>query len=100
MTEAKWEAVAEAYGELQAEILRGLLEAQGIPVLLSQEGAGRAYGIQVGSLGLVHILVPSEYLATAENVLADCQAGKYELTEGNETGDEDIEAEDDDYGNS
>ncbi len=85
MTEAKWEVVAETYGELQAEILRGLLEAQGIPVVLSQEGAGRAYGIQVGPLGLVQLLVPSDYVLTAQDILTDYQTGKYATPESDET---------------
>ena len=45
MSEEKWEVVIEAPGVLQAEILRNLLEAQGIKVFLNQEGAGRAVGV-------------------------------------------------------
>ena len=78
MTNENWEIVHEVYGELQAELLRGLLEAQGIEVVLNQEGAGRAYGINVGTLGQVQILVPSHAAAEARQILDDYYAGKFE----------------------
>ena len=78
MSESNWEVVQEVYGELQAELLRGLLEAQGISVILNQEGAGRAYGINVGPLGQVQILVPSHSLQNARQVLEDYYAGRFE----------------------
>ena len=60
MSERKWILVDEVSGGIQAEILRGLLESQGIPVWLNQEGAGKAYGITLPALGSVQILVPSD----------------------------------------
>jgi hypothetical protein len=65
MREEKWEVVDEVSGDLQAEILRGLLEAQGMQVWLSQEGAGRVYGLGLGELGKVQILVPSHQAGEA-----------------------------------
>lgn len=76
-----WEIVAEISGEVQAELLRGLLEAQGIPVLLNQEGAGRAYGLNVGPLGVVQILTPTASAKEARRVLADYYAGVFETAE-------------------
>jgi hypothetical protein len=70
--------VVVVFGELEAEMLRGLLEAQGIPVILNQEGAGRAYGLGVGPLGMVQILVPEDALPVARLVLDDYYAGKFE----------------------
>jgi hypothetical protein len=81
MAHENWEIVREVYGELQAEILRGLLEAQGIQVILNQEGAGRAYGLNVGSLGQVQIMVPSHAAPEARQVLEDYYAGKFEETD-------------------
>jgi hypothetical protein len=78
MSDESWETVQEVYGELQAEMLRGLLEAQGIPVYLNQEGAGRAYGLNVGPLGAVQLMVPASLLETAQQVLEDYYAGKFE----------------------
>lgn len=80
MTDKDWEIIQEVYGELQAEILRGLLEAQGIEVILNQEGAGRAYGINVGPLGQVQIIVPSYAATEARKILEDYYTGKFEET--------------------
>lgn len=74
----QWVVLEAIAGELQAELLRGLLEAQGIPVQLSQEGAGRAIGLSVGPLGEVDVLVPSDRLAEAQQVMADYYAGRFE----------------------
>lgn len=78
MAKEQWEAVDQVGGELQGEIIRGLLEAQGIPVLMSQEGAGKAIGLNVGALGEVQILVPTSHKSQAEQVIRDYYAGKYE----------------------
>lgn len=84
-----WVAIERVPGEFQAEILRGLLEAQGIRVFLSQEGAGRAIGLSVGPLGEVEILVPAESRQLALQVLEDYRAGLFrdeaDLHEGDET---------------
>lgn len=88
MPEPIWEIVAEVYGDLKAELLRGLLEAEGIPVTLNQEGAGRAVGLQIGSLGEVKVLVPSNSIDSARKVVQDYYAGAYDV-ETNEKGKED-----------
>ena len=87
MPETNWEVVNEVYGEIQGALLRGLLEAQGIPVMLNQEGAGRAYGINVGPLGQVQILVPARFAGQARQILEDYYSGKLE-EEGDEGADE------------
>jgi hypothetical protein len=78
MSEEKWTQVAVIQSDLQAELLRGLLEAQGIPVLLSQEGAGRAIGLTFGPMGEVRILVPGSQLSRAQSILAAYEAGTFE----------------------
>jgi hypothetical protein len=77
MSREKWEKVLEIFGELEAELLRGLLEAQGISVILNQEGAGRAVGLNVGPLGTIQILVPESAAPDARQVLDDYYTGKY-----------------------
>ncbi len=78
MENREWEVIAEVTGDGQAEILKGLLEAQGIPVWLSQEGAGRAMGFSVGEMGTVQILVPASALVAAQDVLNRYEAGEFE----------------------
>ena len=61
----------EVSGSIDAEIIRGLLESQGINVILSQEGAGRAIGLTVGPMGETQVLVPEKQLGKAKEILAD-----------------------------
>lgn len=77
----EWVVLEYVPGDLQAEILRGLLEAQGIPVFMSQESAGRAIGLTIGPLGEVTILVRSEDLQEAQRVLTDYRSGLFEKEE-------------------
>jgi hypothetical protein len=79
--EEKWEVIEKVEGQLQAELLRGLLEAQGIKVWLNQEGAGAAYGIYVGPLGIVEIMVPTSSVAQARQTLDAYYAGDFEGTD-------------------
>lgn len=72
-----WQLLLELNNSVQAELLRGLLEAAGIPVRLSQEGAGRAIGLTVGSMGAIEVLVPDSYIAEASAVLDAYYAGEY-----------------------
>ncbi|MCJ7535595.1 MAG: DUF2007 domain-containing protein [Anaerolineales bacterium] len=82
MPEEKWELIIEVSGELQADILRNLLEVQGIKVFLNQEGAGRAYGLTVGPMGQVQVLVPEHQSREAHQIVEDYYAGKFESDEG------------------
>ncbi len=89
MSAKKWSVLDEVGGTLIAELLKGLLEAQGIPVVLSQEGAGHyAYAMSIGSLGQVQILVPDDRLTEARQILADYYAGKYENQDFEDSGDQ------------
>ncbi len=65
----EWKVVCELTNAVQAELVRGLLESQGILVLVSQEGAGRAIGLTVGTLGLVQVLVPGRQYQQAKDLV-------------------------------
>ena len=82
MVENKWELVITVSGELQADLIRNLLEAQDIEVFLNQEGAGRAYGLTVGPMGEVQVLVPKDQSEAARQIVDDFYAGKFESDEG------------------
>lgn len=85
MTEEQWELLDELPGTIEVEILRGLLEAQEIPVVLSQEGAGRAIGLTIGPLGETQVLVPKNKLEEAKKVLDQFYA---EIKGGNSASEE------------
>jgi len=72
--------VETSSGMIEAEIFKGLLEAQGVTVKLSQEAAASALGLGagVGKIGEVDILVPKDEEANARQVLKDYYDGKFE----------------------
>lgn len=79
MSDTQWEVLEQVSGSAAAEILKGLLTAQGINVVLSQEGIGDSvYPVSVGPLSEIQILVPSDQLETAQKIMQDYQAGVYE----------------------
>lgn len=69
MADKKWEKVTVVTGELQAEIIRGMLEAQEIEVLLFQEGAGKVFSLSVGPLGEVEVMVPADKKDEASQII-------------------------------
>jgi Putative prokaryotic signal transducing protein len=78
MPDDEWVLIDQAQGQLQAEIIKGLLEAQGIMVWLNQEGAAHAYAIEIGTLGTVEILVPSSMVVEAQAILDEYKRGDFE----------------------
>ena len=78
MGKSKWVVATKAAGELQAEIMRGLLEAQGVNVYLAIEGAARAIGITAGPLGEVDVMVPEDELEEAQEIITSYRAGDFE----------------------
>lgn len=75
MVDRPLKVVASVAGKMEAEIIRGMLQARGIEVVLSQESAATAYGISVGALARVDIMVPSDQAQSAESVLDEYFAG-------------------------
>jgi hypothetical protein len=71
----------EVAGAGQAEVLRGLLEAQDIHVLLSQESASSAIPVSFGILGDVQIMVKEEDLERAREILEEYYAGEFDQDE-------------------
>jgi Putative prokaryotic signal transducing protein len=72
-------------GPGEATIIQSVLEAAGIPCELSREGAGAAYGLTVGPLGVVDILVAEDQAEAAQALLAAMDRG--ELADDSDAGD-------------
>ncbi len=81
MDQPQWVVAAKVAGELQGELLKGLLEAQGITVHLAIEGAARAIGITIPQLGEVEIMVPDNQLQEAQDIIEQYEAGGFEEPE-------------------
>jgi hypothetical protein len=67
-------AIVRDVSRAQAEILRGVLEAQEITVALSQEAVGSVMPVDVGAFGQVDILVPAEQADRAREILDELAA--------------------------
>jgi hypothetical protein len=68
--EARWEVIATASGMMQANIIRGRLESQGIATRLRYAAAGSIYAITIDGLGEVRILVLSADWERARELLS------------------------------
>ena len=55
--------------QIEAQIIKGRLENEGIPVLLSYDSASLVYGFTVDGLGEVRIMVPAHLLEEAKGIL-------------------------------
>lgn len=73
------EVVYIANGKLEAESVRILLESFEIPAYVNQESAGTVYGLSVGPLGEVEVVVPTKYIEDAKKVIEAMKAGELEL---------------------
>ena len=63
--------VYTSQGPLAADVARGKLQSEGIPVMLRYPSVGRVLGLTVDGLGRVEVLVPAAYEARAREALAD-----------------------------
>lgn len=68
-----------ANGTLDGESVKILLESFGIPAYTNQQSAGMTYGLTVGPLGEVDIMVPDKYIEQAKKVISDMENGLLEL---------------------
>jgi hypothetical protein len=66
-----------ANGQLDAEMVRGFLEASGIPATVSQESVGKVFGLASGPLGEVNVLVPAEKSQEASDLLKSMESGDF-----------------------
>ena len=55
---------------METALIKSRLEAEGIPVLVAQEGAGVAYGFAVGPMAHADILVPEDLAEEAKAIIA------------------------------
>jgi len=62
-------AIVYTARQMEAQIIKGRLESEGIPALLSYESAGLVYGLTANGLGEVKILVPKHLANKAKGIL-------------------------------
>lgn len=76
MSDKNWQVITEVAGELEAELLKSMLEAQGVEVLITREASARAIGLNLGPMGKVQLLVPGEEAAFSKKLIDDYYGGK------------------------
>ncbi len=70
-------SVSQYVSRGEAEVLRGVLEAQGIHVTLSQEAVGSSvFPVDVGAFGQVEVFVPADQAARALKVIRGLRDGR------------------------
>lgn len=57
--------VYRANGEMEAQVIKALLESQGIPCLLKGEAARFIYGLTIDGLGEVRVMVSRQMVDEA-----------------------------------
>ncbi len=71
MTGEKWVIVSRAAGMINAQIILGRLQTEGIPARLQYETIGViSYSLDVDGLGEVRIFVPESSFNQAKEILA------------------------------
>lgn len=67
--------VAVLNDTVEAEMLRGLLEAQQIPVFLSKEAVGQVWGLTIGAASEVEAFVSADQAEAARQVVQEFFSG-------------------------
>jgi len=67
--------VYRAAGEMEAQVIKGLLESYGIPCLLKGDAARTIYGFTVDGLGEVRIMVQESIAEEAKRLIKGKEHG-------------------------
>ncbi len=78
MNKHQWALVEAVHDPILAEILSGLLEAQGITTHIVREGYQAAMGIANQSSVRIEILAPDNQVEEAKEIMKDYYSGKFE----------------------
>ncbi len=65
----EWVTLTTPNNPMEAEIIKGKLESEGIQVFLKKEAIGRIYGITTDGLGEIKVLVPKNLVEKAREIL-------------------------------
>jgi hypothetical protein len=78
MSSPEYVEVYSANGQLDADMIRLMFEAAGLHVLTRGESAGAVYGLTVGPLGEVRVLVLESEVQAANDLLTAMENGTLE----------------------
>ncbi len=63
--------VWEAANSLEAQVVKGRLESEGIPAIVRSEAVGALYGLTTGGLAIAEVLVPAALADKAAQILSE-----------------------------
>ncbi len=72
-----WVIVDSFIDVIHADIVRGRLEAEGIPAILGNRHLATAEWVWSQAMGGVQILVPLEHISEAREIIAEIDSGKF-----------------------
>ena len=72
-------SVYTTFGQLEADMMKAFLEAQGLDVEITQESVAKTLGLSAGKLGEVKVLVPENQEQRARDYIRAMLAGEYEM---------------------
>ena len=72
-----WVVIDGFIDVIQAEIVRGRLEAEGVPAILGNRHLVSADWMYAQALGGVRILVRREFVSEAREIIADIDSGQF-----------------------
>ena len=72
-------SVAAYYDPTHARIVQGCLVAAGVPAVVADDNLVQANQLWTAALGGVRILVPQQYIAEAQSVIAAFDRGDFAL---------------------
>ncbi len=88
-----FQAVYSTNGQLNAESIKILLESAGIQVMLAGESIGTVYGLGIGPLAAIEVLVPASQVSSAREILDAMDKGELELPSQTDNGDDEPETD-------
>jgi len=80
-TDSEFQIVFSTLDLTQGQVLRALLRSERIPAVLLDEHTIQTQQLWAPAMGGVRIRVPAEYAAQAKRIIAEFQAGTFELPE-------------------
>ena len=83
--EGRTSCVFVANGQLQAELVRSLLQGSGIGCILRGEALSKTHGLTLDGLGRVEVLVASADEERARAVIATAENGELQIPEDSDT---------------
>jgi len=83
MAEKEELVVIGSASQLEAQIIKGRLESEGIPALLSYDSSSLVFGLVVDGLGEVKIMVPRSLTEEAREILK-VKYNEHEIGEDNQ----------------